>query len=170
MTLFPHYQALGRERLGLSFRSLVSWVIVQNIGTGICSLFVGTIADRFGNRLVLRFNILAIAVLPIAALWLSSQGSVGSEWYWLVFATFGLTPVTIRILNNFTLELSSEPNHPRYLSTLSLFLAFPIYAAPLVGLAIYWISFDIPMIVVAGCVTVGWALTFLIGDPRHSTD
>jgi hypothetical protein len=41
--LFPHYQALGRERLGLGFDNLVGWVIIQNGGTAMFSFLAGPI-------------------------------------------------------------------------------------------------------------------------------
>ena len=49
--LFPHYQSLGLQTMHLPTRSLMWWVIIQNMGTGLVSIPIGSIADRYGNRL-----------------------------------------------------------------------------------------------------------------------
>ena len=50
VVLFPHYQAIARERLGLTFENMMVWVVVQNAGTALFSFIVGPLADRRGNR------------------------------------------------------------------------------------------------------------------------
>ena len=166
MMLFPHYQALGRERLSLSFQSIVFWVIVQNIGTATFSIVIGLVADRFGNRLVLRGTLFGIGIMPLLALFLAGTASVGTSFFWIVFVLFGLTPVTIRILSNFVLELAAPEDQPSYLSTLSMCVAIPIYFSPLLGLAIDYVSYDIPMLCIAIAVGIGWVVTFIIAEPR----
>ena len=68
LVLFPHYQALARERLGLGTPWLVWWVVAQNAGTALFSLLTGPIADSYGNRLALRIVTLLIVAGPLAAL------------------------------------------------------------------------------------------------------
>ena len=60
LTLFSHYQRLGRDRLELSLSALIPWVIAQNIGAASFSIPSGWIADRYGNRLVLRISMLLL--------------------------------------------------------------------------------------------------------------
>ncbi|MCA9198856.1 MAG: MFS transporter [Planctomycetales bacterium] len=168
MTLFPHYQSLARQELGIPFTSLTTWVIVQNLGTALISLAVGPLADRFGNRLVLRITMLGIGVMPLMALTFAECKSLGTYLYPLVFMLFGLTPVTIRTLNNFTLELTDAPNHPRYLSAVALCVSLPIFVSPLVGLVIDVAGFAVPFLLVSALVMTGWVLTFTIHEPRRS--
>ena len=52
LMLFPHYQALARERLGLTLDNLLLWVVVQNVGTGVFSLLAVPIC---GERLEIVF-------------------------------------------------------------------------------------------------------------------
>lgn len=170
MMLFPHYQALGRERLSLSFQSIVFWVIVQNIGTATFSIAIGLVADRFGNRLVLRGTLLGIGIMPLLALYLTRHPSLGVPFYSTVFILFGLTPVTIRIFSNFVLELAEPKDQPRFLSTLSICVAIPIYFSPLLGIVIDAVSYDLPMVCIAVAVFFGWALTFLIAEPRRNIE
>ena len=83
MTLFPHYQALGRERLGLGLQNLLVWVVVQNLGLMIASFPIGWMADRFGNRLALRVLVGCIAVTPLIALLLANSNGLGGSYFFL---------------------------------------------------------------------------------------
>ncbi len=166
MTIFPHYQALARERLGLSFGSMTGWVILQNMGTGVFGMLFGFLADKRGNRSVLRIAMLGVAVIPILALQLSQMGEFGRSNFWLVFVLFSLTPVTIKVLNNFSLEFTETDLHPRYLSLLALSIAFPIYFSPVLGMLIHRFGFDRPMQFVSCCVGIGWILTIFVSEPR----
>jgi hypothetical protein len=165
--LFPHYQALGRERLGLAFGDLVLWVVVQNIGTAAFSVLVGPIADWRGNRVVVRLSQLLIVLLPVAALALVHWGGTGRSLFFLVFLFLGLTPVTLRLLNNYTLELVEPSDHPRFLSTLNLCQAAPALLAPAVGAAIDATSLDAVFLAIAGLNLIGWLLTLGLDEPRQ---
>jgi hypothetical protein len=169
LVLFPHYQALGRsDRLGLTFDNLMIWLIIQNIGTAVFSLVAGPIADRRGNRQVLRLVLLGIAAMPLAALILSRLGTWGPTLYPFVFLFIGLTPVGFKTFNNYVLELSSAEDHPRYLSTLGLFLALPLLLSPFLGWVVETINFETVFIAVSGFVFAGFLLTFRLREPRQS--
>lgn len=166
--LFPHYQALGREKLGMQLDNLILWVIVQNAGTALFSLPAGALADRRGNRLVLRFAMLAMCAAPLVAIGLSHSGDIGATLFFLVFVLVGLTPVTIKTLNNYTLEIAQATDHPRYLSTLSLCASLPIMVlSPPVGLLIDVVGFGPVFYGIAGLLLIGWILTFRLHEPRH---
>src|SRR5688572_26849509 len=142
LVLFPHYQALARERLGLGTTWLVWWVVAQNAGTALFSLLTGPIADSYGNRLALRTVTLLIVAGPLAALAAIFWPQIGKIAFPLVFLFVGLTPVAQKTFNNYTLEITKPENHPRYLSTLSLSMAAPIMVSPLVSLLINAVGFE----------------------------
>ena len=147
--LFPHYQAIARTRLAIDFSDLVFWVIVQNAGTAVLSLMAGFVADARGNRLVLRLLLLGLFVLPALAIFLSYDLRWGQSTYWAIFLLLGVVPVTMRTLQNYTLELAPAEDYPQYLSTLGLCIAAPMMVSPLVGLAIDAWGFDGVFFVVA---------------------
>jgi hypothetical protein len=167
IVLFPHYQALGRERLNLQFNDLVLWVIVQNIGTAAFSLLAGPLADWRGNRVVVRLSLLLIVMLPVAAILLAHLGEIGRTWYFLVFVFLGLTPVTLRLLANYTLEIAEPSDHPRYISTLNLCQVGPALLAPGVGAAIDLAGLEAVFLAVAALNGAGWLLTLKLDEPRH---
>lgn len=168
LTLFPHYQALGREKLNVGLDSLVPWLIAQNLGVACFSLPAGWIADRFGNRLVLRLLLCGLSVAPILALVLSAQGESAKGLFIWVFVLLGLTPVTFRVFSNYTLELAKREQQPRYLSTLSLCIAVPtMILSSLLGLAVDYWGFSPVFIGVVTCLITAWALTTLLREPRY---
>lgn len=169
LTLFPHYQALGRERLEVGLDSLVPWLIAQNLGVACFSLPAGWLADRFGNRLVLRLLLCGLTVAPLLALILSAQGESAKGLFIWVFVLLGLTPVSFRTFSNYTLELANREQQPRYLSTLSLCIAVPtMLLSSLLGLAIDYIGFSPVFIFVVVCLMSAWFLTIRLREPRYS--
>jgi len=165
MMLFPHYQSLGLQEMHLDLKNLMWWVVIQNIGTGLFSVPAGIVADRRGNRIVLQVALLGIAAAPVVAL-LLRHANVGA-WFCLVFPLVGLTPVVIRTLQNFTLEICEPADHPRYLSTIGLCVSLPLFLSPLVGLLIDLIGFEIVFIGIFLVVLVGWLTTLRLVEPRH---
>jgi len=170
LALFPHYQALAKEKLGLGTTWLVWWVVAQNAGTALFSVLTGPIADSRGNRLALRIVTLLIIAGPLAALVAIHWPTIGQTAFPLVFLFVGLTPVAQKTFNNYTLEITEPANHPRYLSTLSLSMAFPILFSPLVSPLIAWIGFEMVYLGVVGLLILGWLLSFGLIEPRgHHT-
>ena len=167
--LFPHYQALGRERMGMEFGDLLPLVVIQNAGTAACSLWIGPLADRRGNRAALRLLMVLIAAAPVLAVLMSHWGESAAIAYRYVFILVGVTPVAIRSFNNYALEIAGPEDHPRYLSALSLCFAAPIVASPVAGACIEIFGFAAVFLVIAGLLGAGWALCVGLHEPRHAS-
>ncbi|MCH8045859.1 MAG: MFS transporter [Planctomycetes bacterium] len=156
LMIFPHYVALARERLALDTlnpHDLILWVIVQNIGTAVFSLFAGPVADRRGTRVVLRTLVFAGALTPLLAIILVHVDPAVGRWLFpAVFVLLGLTPITFKTLMNYTLEISETRDHPLYISTLSLCVAAPFVISPLIGLLVDVTSFEVVFLTGAGVI------------------
>lgn len=167
MIIMPHYQALARVRLELTLGSLVAWVVIQNAATAIYSLFAGLTADGRGNLVVFRCLLFGTASMPLVAIGLAALGpAVGGQLYWIVFALFGMLPITLRVLTNLTLEIAPVTEHPRYLSTLSLAMAVPFVLSPLVGWLVDLTSFEAVFATAALVIATAGLLTFRVQEPR----
>ena len=168
--LFPHFQALGQkhvsaEQLGYQ---LMLWVIAQNVAVGVFSFISGKIADRFGNRLSLQWQVFGTALVPLLAL-LFTSGFAGFETkhFWLTFFFLGLTPVTIKTLTNYALELAEADQHPLYVSTLHACLAVPFFFSPLVGWLVDLYDFEKVFLGISGIIALGWLASLRLVEPRH---
>jgi hypothetical protein len=167
--LFPHYQALARERLKLTGGNLMVWVIVQNGALGVFGVLLGSVVERRGERLGLRLAIAACALAPLTALVLAYvEPDVGKRWFWVVFIPLGMTPLSLKTMVGYTLEIAPAGEHPRYLSALSLTMAVPFCFSPLVGWCVD--LFDFEAVFIGGAVLIALAalLTFRLVEPRHN--
>jgi MFS family permease len=165
--IFPHYQALAGQNFGTDMRRLIGWVIIQNIGTGIFSIPLGMLADRFGTRLVLRITLFGVCLIPPTALWISTWTAGGETAYSLVFMLIGLSPVALRTFNDYTLEVSPQAEHPQYLSTINLCISAPILVALPAGWLIDRIGFQPVFVAITILLCIGWLLTFGLSEPRN---
>ena len=169
LMMFPHYQALGQQRLGITGASMMIWVVTQTASVGVATFLVGFLADRRGNRIAVRTLVFGTAVAPLLAFVLAWIGSAGgaAPWFWLIFIPLGLTPVTIKFLMNYTLEIADPHEHPRYLSATGLCLAAPFVLSPLVGLLVDLLGFEVVFLSGALLILLGGCLTFRLIEPRH---
>ncbi len=168
--LFPHFQALGQKHVSAEDvgYQLMLWVIAQNVAVGVFSFISGKLADKFGNRLSLQLQVFGTALVPLLAL-LFTSGLVGfeSKHFWLTFFFLGLTPVTIKTLTNYALELAETHQHPLYLSTLHACLAVPFFFSPLVGWLVDLLGFERVFIGISGVIAIGWVASLRMVEPRH---
>jgi len=170
LIIAPHYQALAREKLGLSGMHLMVWVITQNASVGVLSLVVGPLADALGNRFTLRTLILGSAVAPLFATLLAYHGQSWAGLFWLVYIPLGIAPLGLGILANYTLEICDPADHPRYLSTVNLCLAASFTFSPLVGWLVDLVGFATVFLSAAGLILLGGRMTFGLEEPRHRVD
>ena len=165
--LFPHYTVFGQRTLGLAPSGFVALIVAQNASNAVGAGILGNIADRSGNRFVLRLLILISAFMPLLAVEISRMPS-GADFYWIIFALMGLTPVSARIVTNYTLEIAPQEKHPQYLGVMSLFQAIPLFVSPLIGALIEQFAFEPVFIGCAVLVLVGFLLTFRLSEPRFN--
>lgn len=165
--LFPHYQALGRQRLNLAHENLMIWVVVQNLAMGTFGMLLGRVVHHSGERLALRLAIFGTALAPLIAVIVASlDPSVGRHWYWLVFVAIGMTPISQRNMLGYTLEASPMADHPRYLSALSLCQAAPFVLSPLVGWLVDLLGFEKVFLCGSVVLIIAGLLTWRIEEPR----
>lgn len=165
--LFPHYVPLAQERFGSEAISLSLFLIVQNVGVGVFSILLGTLGDRFGNRLALRVALIACSFTPLLAIAFATGILPGGKaLFWTTFFVLGMQPVTFKTLTNYTLELTEPAQHPRYLSTLTICLAVPFLFSLPIGWLVGRIGYVPIFSGVAGVIALASLLTFRMAEPR----
>ena len=166
--MFPHYQAFARDRLGTLPASLVTWVVVQNLATGVASLFAGPLSDRRGTKVVLVGLVACSALTPLAVTALSLVPSaVAARWFWLVYVPLGLNPVSLKVFTNYALELAPrQADHATYVSIVGAALAAPFVASPFVGLAVDALGFRLVFVTGAFVILAGAVVARGLPEPR----
>jgi hypothetical protein len=169
LALLPHYQALARDHLGLGGSDWMVWVVVQNVSMAMITLFVGPLVDRTGNRLGLRLAIFASAATPVLALFVARlEPELGRRLFPLIFVGVGLTPVVIRLFQNYMLEITPRGDHPRALSITQIASVVALAASPLFGALIDAAGYAPVFLIVAGSLAIAGGITFLIAEPRRT--
>ena len=167
--LFPHYTVFGQRTLGLAPSGFVTLIVAQNASNAVGAGIMGNIADRSGNRFVLRILILISACMPLLAVGISQMPS-GAQFYWIIFALMGFTPVSARIVTNYTLEIAPQEKHPQYLGVMSLFQTIPLFVSPLIGALIEEFAFEPVFISCSVLVLLGFLMTFRLAEPRFNQE
>lgn len=169
LMLFPHYQAFARDRLGSPIGSLLTWVVAQNLATGVASLVAGPVADRRGTRIVLVWLVALSSLTPLIVIVLSMMPhGTADELFWLVYLPLGLNPISLKIFSNYALELAPRAaEHPRYVSLVGAALAVPFVVSPLLGMAVDLIGFRPVFIAGAAVIGAGAALATGLPEPRR---
>lgn len=167
--LFPHYQALALGRMGLPATNMLSWVVAQNASVGLFSIVAGNVSDRYGTLLSLRLLILCGALSPLLALAMAAAGpATAHTWYWAVFVPVGFTPLAMKTLTLYTLEIARPGHEAHFLSAVSLFLALPFVASPAVGWAVDRVGFGPVFSSGAAVILLAGLLTFRLVEPRRT--
>jgi len=100
-------------------------------------------------------------------LFTSGFGGFEPKHFWLTFFFLGLTPVTIKTLTNYALELAEADQHPLYVSTLHACLAVPFVLSPLVGWLVDLLRFERVFLGISGVIALGWLASLRLVEPRH---
>lgn len=165
--LFPHYTVFGMETLGLHPRNFVVLLVAQNGVNALMSPISGHIADRRGNRIMLRGLIFLSAGIPLVAIGISTLPvHVGRQLYWIVFACIGFIPVSQRMIINYVLESAPQALHAQYLGTLNLVRVLPMLISPIVGWGIDLFSFQPVLLASSALIFCSGIMTFWLQEPR----
>ena len=166
--LFPHFTVFGIQRLGLASDSLVSQVVAQNAVQAGAALLFGPLADRYGNRIVLRTLMGIGGLTPLMALGLAFlPGGIGAKVYWLVFACLGFYAIMERITCNYLLECVALERQAQYLGALMTVQIVPMLASPALGWMIDRFSYEAVFLLGSGAILLGVLLTFGLIEPRR---
>lgn len=168
LMLFPHYQAFARDRLGSQIGSLLTWVVAQNVATGVASIVAGPVADRSGTRIVLIWLVALSSLTPAIVILLSMlPPSVAVDLFWLVYLPLGLNPISLKIFTNYALELAPRAaEHPRYVSIVGAALAAPFVLSPVVGMLVDGVGFAPVFVAGVAVIIAGAAVATGLPEPR----
>ena len=131
----------------------------------VSSVVFGTLADRFGHKIVITVGTGSLGIASLAAV-------LSSEVWWLIYLAFvavGATYATMGVsVFNILLEYAPSGQQPTYTALAGLLLSPTTFAAPIIGglladavgyQAMFWLSTAISLVAV-------FLFIFYVRDPR----
>jgi hypothetical protein len=164
--LFPHYQAFARDRLGTQLPNLLSWVVVQNVATGLASVVAGPATDSRGTKIVLVVLLACTAITPLLVVGLSLlPHTTAGNLFWMVYVPLGINPILMRTFSNAALELAPTlADQPKYVSLVGVALAVPFVVSPAVGFLVDLLGFR--PVFIAGALVISGGVVLALGLPE----
>jgi MFS family permease len=170
--LLQFYTVYVKAQLGIADRMLV-WYLVCQVGcTPIGSVIYGLLADKYGNRLVIRIGSVIYACTPLTAVVVGLlPGLPHREWFYCaVYVLIGVNLPINQVLTNYLLEISPLELHPNYLGVYNALRSITMIFPPLVGLLIDTFYFNSVFLGMALFLVAGVVLAFKLVEPRHLED
>lgn len=168
----PFYAVYARRVLGVSGGAVGTYVMASTGASVVSNLALGWLADRHGNRLLVRLAALSAALPPAAALVISRLTGPALQHgalFTSIFVFMGLHRTAHSIgSNNYVLELGSESQRVTYVSAAHGFVGLALLGSPLGGAMVDWLGFDV---LFATCLVSALAAVLLslrLREPREA--
>jgi MFS family permease len=167
------YASFGRECMGeVSWLKMTAiFLLMQTIGRTVCSVTAGALADRFGNRVVIRVLAVMLALLPLSAALLGMYTCDARPWLWApVYLMIGLLIPLLPLSTNYLLEVTPVERHASCLGTANGIMVFAAFTPLVVGPLIGWLGHG-PVFIGLSILMLG-AVYFAmrLGEPRFEAE
>ncbi len=163
MIAMPFFVLYAREGLHFPDAWIGYFVMAQMLGGVVSNFLWAWLSDHYGNRIVIRFSILAALLTLLLAL------IVHSFFLYLfvfVMAGFYLNGAGIGY-NNYIMELGDAGERPRLISIQGT-LMFPVYFFPLLGgFLVDRFGFTATFLLTALILLLSFLISFRLCEPRH---
>jgi MFS family permease len=171
-SLLQFYTVYAKTHLQVSNYMLTYYLIVQVSASSIGSLFLGHLADKYGNRLVLRIIAMLLVLIPLSAVTIGTWVDLPfRQWlYCIVYFMVGFGLPVIQTLINYLLEISPLEKHPNYISIYNtfscVFFIFPL----IIGLLMDHFYYNKVFLGISIFMVIGIVLSQKLVEPRHLLD
>jgi MFS family permease len=170
--VLPFYTVYAKRVLEVPEDTVGTYLIAFAGASTISNLVAGQLADRHGNRLLMRLAAATSAALPLFALLvaaLARNGLNGTLAYATVFIMVGTHRATIVIGgSNYTLDIAPAALRPTYVGLSYGVTGLALFLSPLAGVLVDWLGFDVLFGLAAACGVVATALSLRLVEPRRS--
>lgn len=148
----PFYAVYARRRLSVSGDRLGTYLMGSTLAGAVSNLLLGGMADRYGNRLLVRLAALTALLPPTAALvlpHLTRPPLDQSGPFTSIFVFQGLHAAAHSIgSNNYLLEMGSSNERVTYVSFAHSVVGLALLGSPLGGAIVDWTGFE-PLFVIS---------------------
>ena len=168
LAMHPFYMRYGKESCGADWERMLGWMLAaQALSRAVGGAVMGALADRFGNRLVIRMVSLLVVLRPLYALF-AGKAAVAHPWVYVsVYALLGLILPGMPVTGNYILELSTPERQPDYIGALNTCLMLNVLAAPVAGIAADIFGYEALLVALAVAALPGVWVSLRLREPRE---
>ncbi|MBI3944458.1 MAG: MFS transporter [Armatimonadetes bacterium] len=159
------YTAYGRQAGSIHESSVVLATVLQVLLQTITSSWLGNVADRKGNRIVICWMLLIEALTPVSAV-LAATLFPGSPAFLIVYCLVGARFPLFQLLVNYLLEIVPEEDQALALGVINMRLAVTMPAPLLFGAVVDWAGYAVAMLVAAGILAGSAVMALFLREPR----
>jgi predicted MFS family arabinose efflux permease len=170
----PFYAVYARRELGAPGDVVGTYLVGLTVASMLSNLVLGRVADRHGNRLVLRLAAFAIVVPPIVAL---VVGRLPGAWLdrslllALVFLFQGVH-IAARVIGstNYVLEIAPSRERVVYVGFAHGIVGLAFFTSTLGGALVDWLGFEALFLVSLAGGLIAVVLSMRLEEPRKRTE
>ncbi len=167
-SMLPFYTKFALGEIGVGYGMLGVYFIAQNVTSPLTCFPLGWLADRHGNRMVMRLISFCFPLTPLLAVLISLYGGSSSAWlYVLVYILLAANLNMFLFSTNYLLETTPMKKHPSYIAVMNMVVFCFCLVPLLVGGLLDAFSFRAVFIAVACVFALGPVLCFSMGEPRR---
>lgn len=163
------YTSLGRTVLDQQRFDSLAWLFLTcQIGTlAAMSLVCGALADRYGNRLVLRLMSMVAAAAPVTALGAAELARAWAPAYGLAYVLIGLGLPWGFCTVNYLLELGPPGQHAIYVGLSKTLTLVVVVVSLSMGIVVNYLGHTPLFCMISALMLVAVWLSFSIKEPRR---
>ena len=171
-SLLPFYTVYAKTHL-LVYNYMLTYFLIVQVGASIIgSLFLGYLADKYGNRLVLRIIAMLLVLTPLSAVTIGTWVDLPfRQWlYCIVYFMVGFGLPVSQTLINYLLEISPLEKHPNYISIYNTFICVFFIFPLIIGFLMDHFYYNKVFLGISIYMVIGIVLTQKLVEPRRLLD
>lgn len=166
--MLPIYAKYGMRSTGDSWAGLLGWILAaQALSRAFGGVVMGWLADRCGNRLVIRIVCALLVLWPLYALLAGKMAASRPFVYVTVYLVLGLLLPGGAATTNYVLELSPPERHPDYIGVMNTSLLLGVPAAILAGVLCDLLGHEVILLALAVLALPAVLISLRLREPRE---
>ncbi len=159
------YTAYGKQVGSIHDSNVLLATFLQVLFQSSAAAFLGRVADRRGNRAVIRSLLWVEAMTPVSTV-LTATLFPGTPAYLLVYCMVGLRFPVFDVITNYLLEIVPQEDHALALGTANTILLVTVGSPLILGMIAGYAGYPVIMLTAAAILCAAAIAAFYLGEPR----
>lgn len=166
--MLPIYAKYGMKSTGDSWAGLLGWILTaQALSRSVGGAVMGWLADRLGNRFVIRVVCALLVLWPLYTLLSGKMAASHPFMYVTVYLFLGLLLPGAAATTNYVLELSTPERHPDYIGVMNASLILSVPAALVAGVLAGRLGQEVILLALSACTVPAVLVSLRLREPRE---